>query len=140
MLRSYALHVLDDSHLFSTLMGLSLVTAHLIVLSPHKKPAIGVQHGWTLVATQVRVLVGTLPVQSILVLPPVVLPRDGTSEMAACWFTCFRLWRRPRGRGGRQRMPEKWSSRVCVQMRYLACYYQGQSWIPVNRGDGYFLQ
>ena len=51
-----------------------------------------------------------------------------------------RLGGRQRGLGGRQRMPEKWSSRVCVQMRYLACYYQGQSWIPVNKGDGYFLQ
>ena len=50
---SYALHVLDESKLFSTLMALSLVTSHLVVLSPHKKPVIGAHHGWALMEEQV---------------------------------------------------------------------------------------
>ncbi len=50
---SYALHVLDDSHLFSTLLQLSFVAAHMVVLSPHKKPTIGAHTGWEMLSTQV---------------------------------------------------------------------------------------
>jgi hypothetical protein len=50
---SYALHVLDESKLFSTLFSLSLVAAHLVVLSPHKKPTICPHHGWALVEERV---------------------------------------------------------------------------------------
>lgn len=46
---SYALHVLDASKLFATLMQLSLVAGHLLVLSPHKKPIIEPHTGWELV-------------------------------------------------------------------------------------------
>eukprot|EP00798_Chlamydomonas_sp_ICE-L_P022125 gene22125-29186_t len=43
---SYALHVLEGSKLFATLMSLSLVCGYLIVLSPHKKPSINAACGW----------------------------------------------------------------------------------------------
>ncbi|GAX76446.1 hypothetical protein CEUSTIGMA_g3891.t1 [Chlamydomonas eustigma] len=45
---SYALHVLEESKLFSTLIQLSFTVAHLVVVSPHKKPLIGAHTGWLL--------------------------------------------------------------------------------------------
>ncbi len=42
--------MLDDGRLFGTLLQLSCVAAHLVVLSPHKKPVIGENTGWALIS------------------------------------------------------------------------------------------
>lgn len=46
---SFALHLLDNSNLFSTLICLSFVSRYLIVVSPHKKPVIEIHMGWELI-------------------------------------------------------------------------------------------
>ena len=45
---SYAMHLIDQSRLFTTCQALALVSAKLIVISPHKRPEIAPSMGWTL--------------------------------------------------------------------------------------------
>lgn len=46
---SFALHLLDDSKLFSTLYELASICTTLIVLTPHKRPLIKQTYGWDLI-------------------------------------------------------------------------------------------
>jgi hypothetical protein len=45
---SFALHLLDGSRLFETLNALARHARRLVLLSPHKRPAVGEGSGWRL--------------------------------------------------------------------------------------------
>jgi SAM-dependent methyltransferase len=45
---SYALHLVEPSRLPALALQLSLIAAHLVVLTPHKRPAIQPAWGWSL--------------------------------------------------------------------------------------------
>jgi hypothetical protein len=51
---SFAMHLLDDSRLFTTLHELSIAAKWLVLLSPHKRPHVKDGCGWQLVHSSVH--------------------------------------------------------------------------------------